>query len=291
MLASALACATLTSCEGFLSSSKMAQGQHYQSGDSRYDPYFDAVHKEQAAAATWPDDKKDARKPLVTALSLTPDASDETVVRRTRERAEKHGGRDTSLAGPYEETRRLEIERGRKLLAAREKLEALAKQGEDLKARADKEYENRGAEKADEKKTQKQREIRRELGGAADVCGSLASKAKKGVREAEDFLDELARAYDASEAAKHGDRKSPFASPPAPPPKPEEKPEKPEEPKKHEKKDEPKKHEKKPPPVAVAKPKPPAEKPAEKPETAEKPEKPEKPAQKPKPPPDEVFNP
>lgn len=287
MLAGALACATLTSCEGFLSSSKMAQGQHYQSGDSRYDPYFDAVHREQAAAASWPDEKKSARKPLVVALSLTPDASDETVVRRTRERAEKHGGRDASLAGPYEETRRLEIERGRKLLAATEKLDALAKQGEDLKARADKEFENRGAEKADEKKTKKQREVRRELGGAADVCDSLAKKAKKGVREAEDFLDELARAYDASEAAKHGDRKSPFASPPPPPPpKPEEKPEKPEEPKKHEKKEEPKKHEKRPPPVAAAKPKPPVEKPPEKPA-----EKPEKPPEKPKPAPDEVFNP
>jgi hypothetical protein len=292
VLVSALACATLTSCEGFLSSSKMAQGQSYQSGDSRYDPYFESVHREQVEAAAWPDEKKNARKPLVTALSLTPDVSDETLVRKTRERSQKHGGRDPSLAAPYEETRRLEIERGRKLFAAIDKLEALAKRGEELKEQADKEYSNRGAEKADEKKTEKSREVRRELVGAADACASLAKNARKSVRDAEEFLEDLAQAYDAKDAPKRGEKrdrdKSPFASPAAPAPaaKPDDKPD---EPKKH---DEPKKphdkrHEKgepKAPPVAAAPLKPkPTEKSSEKPPA-------EKPAEKPKPP-DEVFNP
>jgi hypothetical protein len=51
VLAAALACAAVPACEPF-GQSKVAQGQLYQSGDGRFDPFFEAVHKEQVEAAS-----------------------------------------------------------------------------------------------------------------------------------------------------------------------------------------------------------------------------------------------
>ena len=285
LLAMLAACASLPACEGFLSSSKTAQGQLYHSDDQRYDPYFDSIHQQQVAAAGWPDEKKTARRPLINALSLTPGASEETIVSATRERAKKlgaggakldiatahvtpvGGANDGPLFSAVEETARLELERARKLKAASDKLEEMAKKGEELKKTADHEFENRGADKADEKKTEKSRELRRELGGAIDSMRSLAHDATKGATNAQDFLEDLESAIEAKDPPPRGKRPESKPLPPPPPPKAE-----------------PPKEEPKPAPVAK-----PKAAPAAKPKPADKPA--EAPAKPPPPPPDEVFNP
>jgi hypothetical protein len=253
-----LVVAGASSCALFQGRSKVAQGQLYQSGDGNYDPYFQTVHQQQTAAAAWPDEKKAARKPLVTALDAKPTASDESLVRETRSRA-KDGKLDGALNAAIEETKRAETDRAARLESASKKLEQLAKEGHQLEDEAKREYENRGAEKADEKKSEKKRELRHELSAAVDVVESLAKDAKNGAEDAEEFVAELAVAQ-GKEPPKEPKEK-PADTSPEPPRKPE--------------------------PVAApaptkkpAKPRPPAP-------PSEKPEKPAKPAKQP----DEVFNP
>ena len=304
-----LVCGTAPGCDLFVGSSKVAHGQRYQSDDQRFDPYFDSVHQQQVAAAAWPDERKAARRPLVNALALTPGASDDTIVAATRTRAKKlgagggkldvatahvtpvGGAGDGVLFAAVEETVRLELDRARKLRATSDKLDEMAKHGEELKKAADHEYENRGAEKADEKKSEKRNEIRHELGGSVSAMRDLAHEANKNAKDAQDFLEDIGDAIEAKDApATRSRNRESKPLPPVPPPKVE--PPKVEEPPKIEPKPtKPTKPEAKKPAVK------PAERPAEKP--AEKPEKPaekpvEKPTEKPKPPPpppDEVFNP
>ena len=272
-----------------MGSSKVAHGQRYQSEDSRFDPYFDGVHQQQVAAASWPDEKKAARRPLVNLLALTPGATDVAIISATRERAKKPGAGggkldvatahvtpaggagDGPLFAAVEESVRLELDRARKLRATSDKLEEMAKHGEELKKTAEHEYENRGAEKADQKKSDKRHEIQRELGGAVGALRDLARDATRSAREAQDFLEDLGEAIEAKDAParRRGDRES---KPLPPPPPPRVEPPR-EEPKREE-------------PAKPAKPaKPEAKKPAEKP--IEKPAPAEKPPAKPAPPPDE----
>ena len=317
-----------------LSSSRVAHGQRYQSEDARYDPYFDAVHQQQVAAAAWADEKKAARRPLLNALGLTPGADEDTVLSATRARAKKIAGggggkldlasahvtpvgaSDPPLFSAVEEAARLELDRARKLRASADKLEEMAKRGEELKKSADHEYENRGAEKADEKKSDKRNEIRRELGGSVTACRRLGRDANTDAQAAQDFLQDLGEAIEAKDAPRRrrGDRPSNPLPPPPPakvePPKEEPRREepKPAKPKPEVRKPEvrkPKPEKPAPPPDKPEKPseKPappspekPSEKPAplspEKPSEKPAPPSPEKPSAKPKPPPpDEVFNP
>lgn len=297
--------------------SKVAQGQRYSSGDNRFDPYFDSVHQQQVAAASWPDDRKAARRPLVTALALTPDANEDTILHATRERAKKMGGQgakldltvprvsaspgaapDASLFLAVEETARAEQDRVKKLKATSEKLEEMAKQGEPLKRDADKDIENAGAQKADDTKMAKRREVRIEIMGAMDALRTLARDANRSAKEDEEFLEDLGSALEAKETPKRtrggsmgSDRKPSLpakeeAKPAAPPPPPSPPPPPP--------KEEPK-HGKSPPAKPAAPPPTPAKKPAappaEKPAPAEKPGPAEKPAPPPQKPPDEVFQP
>ena len=69
--------------------SHMAQGQLYASGNPAYDTFFHDVHQQQVEAASWGDDKKGAHRALVSALELTPDAPDVTIVQATHEGASK----------------------------------------------------------------------------------------------------------------------------------------------------------------------------------------------------------
>jgi hypothetical protein len=297
-----VACATaMPACE-LLGSSKVAQGQRFQSDDPRYDPYFDSVHQAQVAAAAWPDEKKAARRPLLTALALTPDSSDATILDATEQRAKKSGGGKLDLASAHitsssgagdaalfaavEETVRLELDRARKLKDKSEKLDEMSKHGEELKKSAETETFNRGADKADEKKNEKNREIRRELYGAVDSTRNLSQQALRQSKYAQQFLDDLGDAVEASNGPrKPHDRLESRPLPPAPPPKAEP----------------PKADEKKPeePKSGAGKPKPGAGKPkaaappTDKPAPADKPTPPpaDKPAPKPAAPPDEVFNP
>ena len=246
----ATACGTMPACDMF-GSSKVAQGQRYQSDDQRYDPYFDNVHQAQVAAAAWPDEKKATRRPLINALSLTPDSSDAIILDATETRSRRAGGGKLDLASAHvtpssgagdaalyaavEETVRLELDRARKMKDKSDKLDEMSKHGEELKKTADAELFNKGAEKADEKKAEKQREIRRELYGAIDATRTLSQQALRQSKYAQQFLDDLTDAVEASSGPhKPRDRNESRPLPPAPPPKaeapkPEEK--KPEEPK------------------------------------------------------------
>src|SRR5438045_8731857 len=70
--------------------SRTAQGQLYVTGRPQYDAYFHDVHGAQVEAASWGEDKKGSHKSLVTALDLTPDAPDVTLVQAAHERAAKY---------------------------------------------------------------------------------------------------------------------------------------------------------------------------------------------------------
>jgi hypothetical protein len=262
-LAGAFASA-LAGCEMFVGSTKVANGQLYQSGDGRYDAYFSAVHQEQVASANWPDESKAARKPIVTALGLRPGASNSTILAAVRD---KKG--DASTGSAVEQTTAAETELARRLTAAAAKLDDMLKHGEDLKKQAIEDKKNLGVDKADEKKSAKKDEVKREMSAAVDAVDSMASDARKGAKEAEELASKRKAAWTGKEEDEH--RSSPA--------------------------DEKKEEKKKPEPVAKKaqpKPEPAAKRPKpepaaaeEKKPTEEKPAKPP-PAQKP---PDEVFNP
>ena len=251
-------------CDFVTGPSKVASGQLYQSGDGKYDPYFDAVHREQIAAANWADESKAARRPIVTALTLPPNASNSTIVSATKE---KKG--DASVGRAIEETSAAETELARKLNAHAERLDEMAKKGEELKKQAVEDRRNMAADKADEKKVEKKDEIKKEISAAVSVVNDLAGDARKGAKEAEELVAKLKAVWDGGKEepgeTKKKDEKKPK------PDDDEKKPEKKPAPK-PEKKHEP--EEKKPPPVAhkpAPKPDAPAEKPAPKPAATQKP--------------------
>ncbi|AKU95876.1 hypothetical protein AKJ09_02540 [Labilithrix luteola] len=289
-----LSCTALPACEGFFGSSKVSHGQHYASGDSRYDSYFDSVHQQQVAASKRGDEKKDTRRPLINSLAMTPTTSDSSLLDATRDRIKKLGGggakldlsgprltkvstsNDGGLFGAALETARQETDRARRLRSLRDRLEEMAKQGEGLKKEADREFENRGADKADEKKTEKHREIRRELSASISELRSMASKARGDADDAEEFLDDLSNALEGNQTPrdKSGKKQTRPLPSPAPPAS--------------EAKEEAKKEEPKSSKSSGKKPSKPSSEKADKPEKSEKPEKPASPPPKPA---DEVFNP
>src|SRR5690242_12832498 len=85
-----------TSCMP-LGQSRVAQGQLYVPGRAEYDAYFRDVHSVQVDASAWADDRKTSHKSLVTALDLTPDAPDVTIIQATHERASKYSARPGTL--------------------------------------------------------------------------------------------------------------------------------------------------------------------------------------------------
>jgi len=268
--AALIALYTLPACDFITGPSKVASGQLYQSGDGKYDPYFDAVHKEQIAAASWPDESKAARRPITTALTLPPNASNGTIVSATKAKKEKG---ESNIGHAVEETMIAETELSKKLAVHAERLDEMAKKGEELKKHAVEDRRNMGADKADEKKVEKKEQIKKEMSAAVGVVKDLADDARKGSKEAEELVTKLKAVWDIKEDPKKPD-------PPAPPPEKTEKPEKKPPATPHEKKPAPKPaakpEEKKP----VAKPSPPEEKPPV-----------AKPAGTQKPPEGEVFNP
>ncbi len=197
-----LACTFPPACETFFGSTKVGQGQLYTSGDAGYDSYFEAVHKKQVAAAAWPDERREARKALVEPLGVTPTASPTTIVNAARERS---GRADVKPA--VEETTRREDERSMALRTVADEIDELAKKGEELKRQADNDYKNMGADKADEKKVARAREIQRELGASIDVLRSLARDARADARDSEDMLDDLADAMEGKEKRAHDRRR------------------------------------------------------------------------------------
>ena len=256
-IAAALFTAALvvSACDLNSTPTKVASGQLYQSGDGRYDAYFTTVHQEQVAAASWPDESKAARKPIITALDLKPGASNTTILAAARERRS-----DAALGRPVDETTAAERELAKRLTAAASKLEDVEKRGDELKKQAVQDKQNLGADKADEAKVAKKDEVKRELSAAVDAASHMLTDARRGAKEAEELGSKLRSTWSGKED-----------EPKEEPPKEERK--KPEPPSKR-----PVKKPASPKPDAPAAPKEPAEpKPA---------------AEKPKPkPPEEVFNP
>jgi hypothetical protein len=264
----------IVGCDFINTPTKMGQGQLYSSGDGRYDPYFDTVHKEQLVAANWGDDSKTARKPIVTALNLHPHTSNGSIIAATRD---KKG--DPAVGRAVDETTVAELEFSRRLNVASARLDELDKKGDDLKRQASDDKKNAGAEKADEKKMAHKDEVRREMSAAVDAVNSMADDAHKYAKEA----DELAAKLKLTWSDGKDDGTTPTAAPP-PPPSATTTP---------------------PPPPEKKKPEPVAKKPAQAPIAAKKPstKTPDPPEEKkpsdlppPKPPPvqkppDEVFNP
>lgn len=185
----------LTGCDFFLGPTKTARGQLYQSGNNEYDPYFSAVHAEQVAANKWPDDSKASRRPIVTALDLRPGASNATILSAVRG---KRG--DASLASAVEQTTSSEAERARRLSVTAKRLVDMRERGDELKKQAAKDRENMGANKADDKKVAKKEEVKREMAAAVDALDSMASDARKGVKEAEELATKLRAAWSGNAA-------------------------------------------------------------------------------------------
>jgi hypothetical protein len=209
----------IAACQPY-GSSRVASGQLYTAGAPAYDSYFHDVHQQQVDAAMWADDRRSAHKALVSALSLTSDAPDVTLVQGAHDAASKaakqpgsvrldidgtsvhvvaSGGASDggALFRAIEDTAHSELERARKLHALEPKLEALEKQGGDLNTRAPDDFKTRGQ--------MKQKEVQSELSSSVQVLGDLKSRANAEARMSEDFVADLERALEtASEGhAKH----------------------------------------------------------------------------------------
>jgi hypothetical protein len=206
-IAFGVACSVLGGCDVFVGNTKVASGQLYQSGDGRYDAYFAEVHHEQVAAASWPDESKAARKPIVTALNLRPGTSNSTILAATRD---KKG--DSSLGPAVEQTTAAELDLARRLTAAAAKLDDMLKHGEELKKQSVEDKKNLGVDKTDEKKVAKKDEVKREMSAAVDAIESIAKDARKGAKEAEELATKLKAAWtgkeeDEREASKTDEKK------------------------------------------------------------------------------------
>ncbi len=197
---------------------KVAQGQLYMSGEGRYDAYFRDVHAIQVWAAQWIDDRKATRKPLVNILDLTPDAADVTIIQATHEKVagltreagttkleatvdEAHvvasGGAktDTAVFRAIEDTAGGELGRAKKLNAMMPKMDELAKLGQSLEPHVQEAYQRQGPGKATE--------VRQELNASLTVLGNVTTKARRSIRECDDFVADLQRAVATGEGAHH----------------------------------------------------------------------------------------
>lgn len=178
---SALGCA--------LQPTKVGHGQLYHSGDGRYDPYFDTVHREQMEAADWKNDGKTSRQPITGALSLPIDASNYRIFAAARSK------REAPLGGAIEQTTIGESTRAKRLHAIAARLDELHRRGADLETLADDERKNMGADRADPAKVKKKDEVKREVSAAMDAVDALASDARRGSKEAAELASKLKAAW------------------------------------------------------------------------------------------------
>ena len=225
-----------------VSNTRVGRGQLYTPGETKYDAYFKQIHDLQVSVAAWPEDRRAARKPLIGALQIAPDASDGTLARTTQDRAKAGagaklelngetaqarvvGGREDPVLKAVEETARAEIDRVRRLRALEPKLEELGKQAQALEDAVDESFRD----------TEKQHDVHGELSDCHDVLRQLAVAAKRQARDGEDFLADLQRAVGGEATLQHGDTRGfdkpsdrqaaastppPSVSPPTPTPAP-----------------------------------------------------------------------
>lgn len=219
--------------------SKVAHGQLYQSGDGRYDTFFQQVHEQQVAASSRAEERRNAHKAIAAALDLTPDASNETILKALKERKDKGS---SVIDAPVDETIRSDLERVRRLRAIAARSEQLRENGKSLADEQKREWDNRGADKADDKKTDKRLQVRRELDAANDALDDISHDARHEAKKTDELIDDLAKRIgrevirDAPERpAEKPEKKDPPkpkpAEPKRPPPKPDGNPQPPPAPK------------------------------------------------------------
>ena len=192
--------------------SRVHEGALYRTGESAYDAYFKDVHDLQLVDATFVDDKKASRKPLVDALELTPDPSDEILTQLARERilaaaatlgatkldvgeggvhfatsTGSRGGPDTDkLIAAIETTAASELERAKKLKEIQPRVEEVMKTGHELEPHVKEDFAKYGG--------QKPIEVRQELSGSIDALTVVNYHSRREARAAEAFVADLQRA-------------------------------------------------------------------------------------------------
>jgi hypothetical protein len=214
-----------SACNVLGAPSKVRTGQLYVAGSTRYDAYFAAIHALQVGAAEWPEERRSARKPLLDALKLAPDADDATIEQSTKDRlntgllhlqvkgtdvhvvegsaaAEEQSPREVLAA--VELTARAEIERTKKLSDLPARMDGLAKSGHELEVHIAEDFAGEG---------QKPFEVREELHASYDVLSALMDTVARERRAGEQLVAELGRAVSTGSEVSV----SPTAAPPPPP--------------------------------------------------------------------------
>jgi len=220
--------------------SKVRAGELYAPGSARYDTYFSEVHAQQVAANGWTEEKKGARKPLLDALRIAPDADDVALTQSTKDhlssgvlRLEVRGTEvhvvETSssshdnphdIIAAVEQAAHAEIARASKLAEVPARATALAKTGRELEAHIAEDFAGTG---------QKPFDVREELHASYDVLSAIADAAQRERRVADQFVAELGHAVATGSEIPiaSGAPPKPTKSGPAkpePPPKPAPKP-------------------------------------------------------------------
>jgi hypothetical protein len=273
--------------------SRVRAGVLYAPGSARYDTYFAEVHAQQAAASAWPEERKTARKPLLDALKILPDADDVTITQSTKDRlssgvlrlevqgtdvhvveAAAHHDSSHDIIVALEQSAHAEIARASKLAEVPARASALAKTGQELEVHIGEDFSGEG---------QKPFDVREELHASYDVLSAIVDSAQRERKVADQFVAELGRAVSTGTDAPVVVQPTKTTKGVAIPPKPEPPP--------------------KPAPRPAAKPAPPVAAPVHGPEPVATPKpapapaavaaKPPPPAPKPAPKPEanEVFNP
>jgi hypothetical protein len=184
--------------------SKVRAGELYAPGSARYDAYFGEVHAQQTAATTWPNERRSARKPLLDALKLVPDADDATIAQSAKDRLstgvlrlEVHGtdvhiveatavhhDNPNDVLTALEQAAHAEIARASKLADIPARASALAKTGHELEAHIAEDFAGDG---------QKPFDVREELYASYDVLQTVADAAQREQRVADQFVADLGR--------------------------------------------------------------------------------------------------
>ena len=237
----------IASCNLFESGTRVREAQLYQPGIAPYDAYFKEVHELQVATASWPDQKRAARRPLVDLLKLSLDAADVTIAQATHERmigaAHDAGATHLELKGDepkviaaggearvdaatkdffraIEGSVKAELARRKALRDLPPRIDDLTKVGRELEPKVRDDFAKHGGDLTSD--------VKAELTASYEVLSTLSASARNEAREAEDFVSVLERAIAAQPSeplpTPEGSAKGPAPKPKptgaAPPPKP-----------------------------------------------------------------------
>lgn len=228
----------VASCNLFEGGTRVHDAQLYQPGIKSYDAYFKEVHDLQLATASWPDQKRAARRPLVDLLKLSLDAADVTIAQATHERmigaAHDAGSTRLELKGDdakvvaaggegrldaatkeffraIEASVKAELARRRALREIPPRIDELTKAGRELEPKIRDDFAGHGGSLTSD--------VKDELAASYEALNTISADARNEAREAEDFVSVLERAISA-EPTEQVPRPDTGATPPPPKPKP-----------------------------------------------------------------------